>query len=405
MFGVNGSISVSGAAFLIAVGLSGCGSSHGGKPTTAARPSMTASAITATQPTAAQPVAVQSAGDRVAVAHVGGAVISKGMVDHWISLRKPKVASYEPKSRAECSSVRAPNEVTLPKGRPRPSLAQIKRLCEQQHQRALRESVLSSLISYEWVIREAAEDGVPVSDREVQQKFVEDKRIQFPSEAEFQKYLKSTGETVPDLLLGLRRELASENIRSVIKNSVGEVTPARIAAYYNAHKHRYLIPESRDIAAIRTWTKPVIERAKREVSAGVSFASVARRVSIELSTAEHGGVTLGVTPGQQEKGYDQAIFAAKLHVLTGPLNLRKRFYIFRVEKIHPPHQQSIAEVEAMLKQKLPPELEKQALVHFVKTWRKKWTARTNCNPGYIVRKCRQYKTSSGTPEEDPYTLN
>jgi hypothetical protein len=45
----------------------------------------------------------------------------------------------------------------------------------------------------------------------------------------------------------------------------------------------------------------------------------------------------------------------------------------------------------------------QTLATFIKTWREKWHAKTNCTTGYIVQKCAQY-TNTHTPE-DPYTLN
>lgn len=380
---------------LAVTGLSACGSSSSVKN------AMRQSATVQTTAT------VQNASERVAVVHVGGDSITKATVDHWISVRRPKIASYEPRSRAACSAVRVKAEVGSPKlikGYP-PTMAQLKRRCEQKHEQALKEQVLGSLISSEWVIQEAAKDGLRVTDSEVERQLDEDKRKQFSSEAEFQRYLKSTGETVADLLLGIKLGLASEKIRQMIKRRIGNVTPAQIAAYYNTHMQRYVAPERRDIEAIRTWTKPAIEKAEKEVRSGVSFADVAKRVSIDRPSNEHGGVTLGVVPGQEEKGYDEAIFAAKLHVLTGPLYLRKRYYVFEVTRIIPSRQKPFGEIEASIAQQLSTELQQRALVRFIAAWRKRWAAKTGCRPGYVVPKCRQFKVSSATPPEDPYTLN
>lgn len=388
-------------AFLAVAYLSACGSGSSTHKTATQSAVVQPAQTTAT----VQPTVAQQAAERIAVVHIGGNSITKATVDRLMSAKKPKIASYEPRSREACSSVRAPAEVKLAASQSRLTAAQIKRLCEQQHEQVLKEQVLGPLIASEWAIREAAQDGVPATDSQAERQLEEDKHKQFSSEAAFQRYLKNSGETAADLLMRIKAELASEKIHQMIKNKVGNVTQARIADYYNRHKQSYAVPEQRDIEAIRTWTKPAIDKAAKEVRSGVSFADVARRVSIDRPSNEHGGVTLGVVSGQEEKGYDEAIFAAKPHVLTGPLHLRKRYYIFEVNRIIPGRQKPFAEIESSIAQQLPAELQQQALGRFIKAWRKKWIAKTDCSPGYVVRKCRQFKVTPATPGEDPYSLN
>jgi hypothetical protein len=55
----------------------------------------------------------------------------------------------------------------------------------------------------------------------------------------------------------------------------------------------------------------------------------------------------------------------------------------------------------------PARTEQQVLAEFIKAWRAKWRAKTSCQPGYVVEKCRQYKVTSSTPApaENPLTLN
>jgi foldase protein PrsA len=383
------------AVLLAVAGLSACGGG-GARQSSTVRPAAVVQS----------PVA-QTAGDRIPVVHVGSATITKGTVDHWISVLKPKIAPYEPLSRTTCSSVRAKVEVRSPKpvnGHP-PTPEQLKQQCEQEHAEALKRQVLSSLIASEWVIQEAARDGLRVTDSEAQRLLETDKHSQFPSEAKFQQYLNSRGETVADVLLGLKEEIASEKLHKAIEKMGHNVTPTEIAAYYNTHKQLYVVPEQRNIEAIRTWTKPAIKNAKAEIESGVSFGDVARRVSIDRPSNEHGGVTLGVVRGQEESGFDEAIFAAKPNVLVGPLHLRQRYYIFEVTKITPGRQQSFAEIESSVMTRLATERHSKVLSDFVKAWRKKWTAKTNCTPHYVVQKCRQFKAKGVVAVEDPYTLN
>jgi parvulin-like peptidyl-prolyl isomerase len=383
------------------IGISACGSADSG--TRASIRSVT------THPAAAtQSVAASKAAERVVVVRVGATAITKATFDHWRSVLTPRTASYEPRSRAACSAVRASIEVLAPKkvNGHAPTTAELQRQCRQENDERVKQHVLQTLISSYWVIQEAAQIGLPVSDKEVTRQIEEDKHKQFASEAEFQKYQRESRRTDADLHLAIKRHLAEAKLRERVKHRVGELSPDQIAAYYNAHKDKYVVPERRDIEAIRTWTRPVIEQAMREVRAGVSFGAIARRVSIDHPSSEHGGVTLGVVRGQEESGFDGAIFAAKPHVLTGPLHLRKRYYIFEVNKTYPARQTPFAQIESSIAQTLSTERQNRAIAHFIGAWRRKWIAKTSCSPGYVVSKCKQYKASGAPPvEEDPYTFN
>jgi parvulin-like peptidyl-prolyl isomerase len=264
---------------------------------------------------------------------------------------------------------------------------------------------VTSLISYQWVIGEATELGLQVSDQEVRRQFESERDSTFASESEFRRYLSRSGRTTADELSSIKGALASERILEAVKAPVSKITQAQIVRYYSEHKQQFAVPERRDIVAIRTWTKAAMSKAEREVRSGVSFSSVAKRVSIDRPFNARGGLMSGLIRGQEEKGFDEAIFDAKPNVLTGPLYLRKRYYIFEVRKITPGRQKSLQQVEATIRQQLPVQLERKALGAFIKAWRTKWIAKTNCSPRYIVQKCIQYRPGAGTVPEEPFVLS
>jgi len=347
--------------------------------------------------------AVQMRASKEVVVQIAGrSSITKGSLEHWMAVGTPKIEVPQPPDYTACIT-RLDSEPVVT-GQAKPTAAQLKGACERRYHE-LKQRTLDSLIATQWLIGEAERLGLKVSDEEINRQLQEEKRRSFPTEAQFQKFLTMSGQTLSDVLLSITEELVSEKIRQMIKNKVGNITRARIAQYYNEHKHSFAVPERRDIEAIRTWTKAAITRAEMEVRSGRSFADVARRVSIDSPSNEHGGATLGVIPGQEEKGYDEAIFAARPHVLTGPLYLRRRYYVFEVTRVIPGYQKTFAQVQASIARQLPAQLQQQALVDFIKRWRRTWTAKTSCRTGYVVQKCKQYKVSATTPKEDPFTLN
>jgi foldase protein PrsA len=376
------SIAALGAVFFAGIGLTACGSS--GVP-----------------------------GD--AVVQVGEQPITKETFNHWLSVAAassaqtaagktaPKPVVPDPPSYTNCIAHLQATAPKPAKGQPKPTEAQSKAQCEQEYT-ALKQEVLGFLISSNWVLGEASDQGVKVSDAEVNKKFEELKKQQFPKEADFQKFLTNTGQTQKDLLLRVKLNLLSQKIQQKItKNGGQKPTEAQIQKYYNENKARFGQPEKRDLKIILTKTQAQAEKAKKEIESGKSFASVAKSSSIDPASKAQGGSLPGVVKGQEQKALDTAVFAAKTSVLGGPVKTPFGYYIFEVTTIHPPSAQTLAQVKSSIQQQLTAQQQQQALSKFVSGFKKKWEGRTDCRTEYVVMDCKQYKAPKTTPSATPPT--
>jgi parvulin-like peptidyl-prolyl isomerase len=293
-------------------------------------------------------IAIPSGPEQEPVVRVGSRSISRAAIAHWAQVLTPKLASYEPMSRADCSSVRAASFVRLSPRQQAEKLSsvQIQALCVRQKQGEVKASMLQQLISGLWLVGEAEELGVGVSEGEAQKAMLQEEAQQFKSKAAFTRYLAISGMTEADVRVDVRVTLAGERVQQVIERRARQkLTQAAIARYYHAHERSFSTPETRDIRAIRTWTHTAIAKAIAEVRAGKAIADVAKRVSIDKPSNQNGGLVAGIVRGQEEAGLDQAIFAAKPHVLIGPLHLRKRYYAFEVVKVSPEQHKPFKEIE------------------------------------------------------------
>ncbi len=333
-----------------------------------------------------------------AVAQVGSSPITKSTFDHWMSVAASssktsataKVVVPEPPNYTACISNLAATTAKPAKGQKAPTTQQLKSQCETQY-KTLKTEVLGFLISLQWVIGEAPSLGVKVSDAEVKKQFIKVRSQQFPSTAEFEKFLSTSGETVSDLLLRVKQNLVSQKIQQKILKTRGKVTQAEVQKYYNEHKSSFGTPEKRKVEIILTKTEAAAAAAKKEVESGKSFASVAKKVSIDPTSKASGGLLPAVIKGQEEKALDTAIFSSTKNKLEGPIKTPFGYYLFEVLGTTTGSQQTLAQAQSSIKQQLTATQQQAVFTKFVKEFKKKWKAKTDCRSGYVVEDCKQYK--------------
>ena len=95
----------------------------------------------------------------------------------------------------------------------------------------------------QWIEGEAKEQGIKVTDAEVKKSFEAQKKQSFPKEADYQKFLKDSGQTEADILQRVRLDLLSNKIRDKVIKGKDKVTDAQISDFYNKNKDRFAQPE------------------------------------------------------------------------------------------------------------------------------------------------------------------
>jgi hypothetical protein len=354
------------------------------------------------------------------VARVGGFVVARSQLFARIAMEAQfvKQPAPVPPSFAGCVSRLAAAAV----GTAKAGVGVLRERCGVLYGELLPQT-LGPLISAGWLIGGAKEMGIVVSDLEARHNLEHDKAVQFPTAAKFKKFLADTGENVPDLLFTTKAQIAENRIRERVYARVGPLTPARVAAYYQQHRASFAVREQRDMWFVRTHSAAKARVMQKELESGVGFATVAKRYASEQPPYTAGAALLhGLEPHVfREPSLNAAIFSAKPGVVTGPVRLDLHpgfdfrsqldienidgYYFFEIVARRRAYQKTLAQVKAALAAELPGILDKQAIRAYVAAWRAKWRAKTTCAPGYVIRKCREYKPKPGETPEDPYTLN
>lgn len=340
------------------------------------------------------------------VARVGDNNIEKSTFDRWmkialISTQGPpaggsaEVSLPKPPDFTECIASARKAAPKPAKGQKAPTTAQYKTQCQQQYD-GLRDQVMQFLINYEWVSGEAADQDIEVTDKAVDAEIAKTRKQSFPKDADFQKFLKQSGLTVEDIKFQVRLNQLQTKIREKIGKDAGKVTDAEIKAYYAKNRSRFAKPETRDLRLVLTKEQGRAAAAKAALQSGQSWSAAAKQYSIDQPTKGQGGVLKGIGKGQQVAELDKAVFGARKGQLVGPVKTQFGYYVFQVQKVVAPSQQSEKAATPAIRQLLSAQESQKAEQKFGKDFEKKWKGETQCQDDFKVPLCEGEKVPTQT---------
>jgi foldase protein PrsA len=339
-----------------------------------------------------------------AVAEVDGNAIEKTAYDHWINVaakssgQGANASVPVPPDFTQCIANKRKTTPKPAKGQPKVTDDQLKTQCKQEYEQ-LRNQVLQLLISFQWLEGEAKAQGITVSDAEVKKSFDAQKKQSFPKDADYQKFLKDSGQSEADILLQVKADLLASKIRDKVVKGKDKVSDAQIQDFYNKNKARFSQPERRDLLVVLTKGKAKAQAAMKELKSGKSFKSVAKKYSIDEASKAQGGKLPAQAKGTLEKQLDAAVFSAKKNKLSGPVKTQFGYYVFKVTKVKAASQQSLEQAKETIRQTLQSQNQQKALEAFSKDYADRWKAKTDCREGYVIQQCKQGPKATPTPTQ------
>jgi foldase protein PrsA len=339
-----------------------------------------------------------------AVATVDGDAIDKASYDHWVQVAAKSggaaaggaVSAPKPPDYTECVANKRKTTPKPAKGQPKVTDDQLKTQCKQEYEQ-IRDQVLQLLISYQWLQGEADEQGIKLTDADVKKSFDQQKKQSFPKDADYQKFLKDSGQSESDIMLQVKADLLAQKIRDKVVKGKDKVSDAQISDFYNKNKARFAQPERRDLNVVLTKTKAKADAAKKALQSGQSWKAVSKKFSIDEASKAQGGKLPAQAKGTLEKQLDAAVFGAKKGKLTGPVKTQFGFYLFEVSKVTAASQQTLEQAKETIRQTLQSQNQQKALEKFSKDYSKRWKEKTDCRKGYVIQQCKQGPDATPTP--------
>jgi foldase protein PrsA len=326
------------------------------------------------------------------VAVVAGNKISLKALDHWMYVAEksqaqgstqPVIVPNDPPQFNKCIAQARAEIPNLKKT----ATKTLRNDCKQLFT-SLSGQVMDFLIKAYWYQLEAHKLKVTPTDKQILAVLNKDKKAQFSAAGQFNTFLKQSGQTYQDVLYRVRIQQVFAKLAAKHPTTV---TSAMIQAYYKSHISQFSSAEQRNMRIVLTKTAAAADAAKAALKAGQSWATVAKKYSIDSTTKDKGGLLTGVTAGQQDQALSQAAFSAPLNKLMGPIKSQYGYYLVQVIKITPAKTKTLAQETALIKQTLTQQLQTQAQTAVDDLVKKVWMSKTHCRATYAMADCAGYK--------------
>ena len=218
----------------------------------------------------------------------------------------------------------------------------------------------------------AADDGIEVTDAEVQERLAKIKKDSFEDDdAKFAEALKKEGLTLEDAEKAFHDQILQEKLYKQVTDEV-KPSEADMEKYYEDNKEQFQQPESRDVSHILVKTKAKADALYAELEDGANFATLAKENSTDPGSKKNGG-KLPVTKGSTVAPFDKAAFELDTGKYSKPIKTEFGWHIIKADSdVKPATTTPYEDVKASIEQQLAQEKQQTAINAWLEELKKKY---------------------------------
>jgi parvulin-like peptidyl-prolyl isomerase len=268
---------------------------------------------------------------------------------------------------------------------------------------ALVEEAMNDVLDQAWIVGEAEERGVEVSDREVEEEFEQTKNQNFQTEKEYQDFLEQSCFGQEDVDERVRLQVISTKIQEEVTADAAEVTEADAEKYYEANKEQFSQPEQRDIRLVLNQDAEEAQQAADQLAednSPESWKQVAAEFSTDASSKDNGGVRESITEGVFPEAVDAQVFDAPEGEVVGPIETESGTYVFQVDSVTEATTTPLDEARPQIEEQLAGQLQQEGFSAFLGDYRDRWVEVTVCADDFVNERCDNF-SGEAQPCPDP----
>lgn len=168
----------------------------------------------------------------------------------------------------------------------------------------------------------------------------------------FVKLLGNVGASEREVLAEIRRHLALARLFEVVTSTLPAVTDADLRREYDRHPDRATAQEQRHLRNIVVDDEQRAAHTAAEARAGVDFAILVSRYSLDRATRDAGGDLGPVTRDLLDDNYAREAFGATVGAVFGPVKTPQGWNVGQVVEVHAARPLSYDEAKEGLRTRL-----------------------------------------------------
>ena len=257
---------------------------------------------------------------------------------------------------------------------------------------AMIQQIMPTLIEFEIAKAYAEEQGITVSENDVNQE-IETIKDQISEQAQaqgmnvgreeaFDQALQQAGITEEELRGQLRDQLPVQKVQERVAGGA-EASQEEVEQFYEENKEaQFTTPEQRCARHIlfNKDQRTKAEEVKGQLQNGADFAELAKEFSQDPGSAENGGDLGCLGQGETVPNFEEALFNAEQGEIVGPVETEFGYHVIEVTEIREQSTQPLEEVEAQISEQLSADIQAQEFSSWIQKQREQRDVRYL--PGY-----------------------
>lgn len=239
----------------------------------------------------------------------------------------------------------------------------------QEQEKNDRELILEQLIAAELIRQEAAKRGIKVSDKEVNDKLDQVKKI-FNDDKKFEEALRQKGMTVEKYKEKIKDSLISEKVVSILIKGI-TVSDAEVKEYFDKNASEYTDPEQLRVRHILVKSEDKAKQALDQIKAGDDFSEKAKAVSEDEATKSTGGDLGYRLLNQFPPAQSSALKVLGVGQVSEVIKDDQGYHVFKVEDKKEARQKSFDEVKDEVKQRIIIDRQREKFLSWLEGLKKK----------------------------------
>lgn len=220
----------------------------------------------------------------------------------------------------------------------------------------IRRQTTKDLVWSELEQQEARRRGISVTAADVDAEMVEMADDDYLGDvSRMMEIYNDMGVTEEELKAATFERLIHERLTAEVSRAAA-VSDYDVQMYYDKNLMMYQQSEKRQSRMIEAPSEETARDAYLRITSGESFVEVARQLSIDPLAATNGG-TLGlVSRGQLSPELDTVLFGLAAGAVSEPVMVADKWYVLKVESIHPGEGRSLEETREEIRQTIAIEI-------------------------------------------------